>query len=83
MWEHLRMKFSKWLNLHKASFEIFVENEWRLLDREQAVDRCHRIGQTRGVTIIDLVMGDTIDEQILSAIYKKQEIADYILKRIK
>lgn len=71
------------LNLHKASFEIFVENEWRLLDREQAVDRCHRIGQTRGVTIIDLVMGGTIDEQILSAIYKKQEIADYILKRIK
>jgi SNF2 family DNA or RNA helicase len=71
------------LNLHKASFEAFVENEWRLLDREQAVDRCHRIGQTRPVTVIDLVMRDTIDEQILEAIQDKQEIADYILQRVK
>jgi SNF2 family DNA or RNA helicase len=71
------------LNLHKASFEIFVENEWRLLDREQAVDRCHRIGQERPVTIIDLVMRDTIDEQILQAISNKQDIANYILQRVR
>jgi SNF2 family DNA or RNA helicase len=71
------------LNLHKASFEIFMENEWRLLDREQAIDRCHRIGQKRPVTVIDLIMRDTIDEQILQAISKKQSIAEYILQRVK
>ncbi|NIU83199.1 MAG: hypothetical protein GWN64_06870, partial [Candidatus Thorarchaeota archaeon] len=30
------------LNLHKASFSIFYENEWRLQDRLQAEDRLHR-----------------------------------------
>ena len=71
------------LNLHKASYEIFYENEYRLLDREQAEDRCHRIGSKKAVTIIDLVVRDSIDEQILAAIHKKQTIAEYILKNVR
>jgi len=71
------------LNLHKASYEIFVENAYRLLDREQAEDRCHRIGSKKNVTIIDLVVKNSIDEQIIKAIKQKQEIANYILKNVR
>jgi SNF2 family DNA or RNA helicase len=70
------------LNLHKASYEIFYENEWRLLDREQAEDRCHRIGSKKNVTIIDLLMKNTIDEQIVRAIKQKKEVADYIISKL-
>lgn len=70
------------LNLFKASYEIFYENEWRLLDRQQAEDRCHRHGSKKNVTVIDLLMKDTIDEQIVKAIKQKKDIADYIISKM-
>jgi SNF2 family DNA or RNA helicase len=70
------------LNLHKASFSIFYENEWRLQDRLQAEDRLHRIGQEKTVTIIDLVVKDSIDELVLKAVRDNKEIADFILERL-
>jgi len=71
------------LNLHKATVEVFYENCWRLLDRQQAEDRCHRLGTKKNVTIVDMVMSNTIDEEILKAIRKKEEIANYILKNVR
>ena len=69
------------LNLFKASYCVYVENEWRLLSRYQSEDRIHRIGQKNTCTYIDLVVQDSIDEYILAAIKKKKEIADYIIDR--
>ena len=71
------------LNLHKASYAIYIENEWRLLSRYQSEDRIHRIGQKNPCTYIDLVIKDSIDEQILEAIRKKKEVADYIISKVR
>lgn len=70
------------INLHKASYAVFVENEWRLQDRYQAEDRIHRIGQKNACTYIDLVVKDTIDEQVLDSIKKNKDVAEYILSKI-
>lgn len=70
------------INLHKASYAVFVENEWRLQDRYQAEDRIHRIGQKNACTYIDLVVKNSIDQQILESIKKNRDIAEYILTKI-
>jgi SNF2 family DNA or RNA helicase len=70
------------INLHKASYAVFVENEWRLQDRYQAEDRIHRIGQKNACTYIDLVIKDSIDSQILESIKKNKDIAEYILSYV-
>jgi len=38
---------------------------------DQAVDRAHRIGQTRQVTVVDFVVEDSIEERILEILDKK------------
>jgi SNF2 family DNA or RNA helicase len=70
------------INLHKASYAVFLENEWRLQDRYQAEDRIHRIGQKNICTYIDIVINNSIDQQVLESIRKNNHIAEYILQRI-
>lgn len=70
------------INLHKASYAVFLENEWRLQDRYQAEDRIHRIGQKNICTYIDIVINKSIDQQVLRSIRKNNDIAEYILQRI-
>lgn len=53
------------------------------IDRAQSEDRAHRIGQSRSVVVIDLVMEKTIDEQIISANNEKMGIEEYIMRRLK
>lgn len=70
------------INLHKASYAVFLENEWRLQDRYQAEDRIHRIGQKNICTYIDIVINKSIDQQVLESIRKNNNVAEYILQRI-
>lgn len=70
------------INLHKASYAVFFENEWRLQDRYQAEDRIHRIGQKNVCTYIDLVVPDTIDAYVLRSIKANRDVAEYILEQI-
>jgi len=46
--------------------------------RNQSEDRCHRIGQTKSVTYIDIVAKDTIDEKILKILKDKKTMSDMI-----
>ena len=43
------------------------------------MDRTHRIGQKRVVTVIRLVSNQTIEEKILNLHEKKQDLSDNIL----
>lgn len=52
------------MTLTAADQIIQVEKSWRPSKNRQAVDRLHRIGQTRPVTAIDLVTEGTVDEGI-------------------
>lgn len=67
------------ITLTAANTVVYLDNEWSLEIRKQSEDRAHRIGQTKAVTYVDLVVEDTVDERVLSLLVKKQELADQIL----
>lgn len=59
------------LTLNEARYVIFYANGFKYSERLQAEDRCHRIGQTRDVTYIDLWSNTGIDDRIAKALTKK------------
>lgn len=67
------------LNLQAGNLIIFYENDFKLINRQQAEERTYRIGTKTSPVYIDLIFKDTIDEKIIEAIRTKKEIADYLL----
>lgn len=53
------------LNLTGADTVIFLEHDWNPFQDLQAMDRVHRIGQTKTVNVFRLVMQETVEEKIL------------------
>jgi SWI/SNF-related matrix-associated actin-dependent regulator of chromatin subfamily A containing DEAD/H box 1 len=53
------------INLACANTVIIFDGSFNPHDDKQAEDRAHRVGQTRDVTVIRLVVKDTIEEHIL------------------
>ena len=49
---------------------------WNPAVERQAVDRAHRIGQTRAVSAYRLVARDTVEEKVLALQDRKRELAD-------
>lgn len=64
------------LTLTAASDVLFLEQGWTPADMEQAVDRCHRIGQQDSVTGWLMLTKDTIDEDIAMLIDRKRAIVN-------
>ena len=54
------------LTLTGADVVIFMEHDWNPMVDLQAMDRAHRIGQTRVVNVYRLIVKDTIEESIMS-----------------
>lgn len=67
------------LTLTAGTVEIFLDEPWNMALRDQAVDRCHRIGAKSNVTIYTLLAKDTIDEKIHQLVYKKGAMADALV----
>lgn len=66
------------LTLTASSDVLFLEQGWTPGDMEQAVDRCHRIGQQDSVTGWLMLTSDTIDEDIALLIDAKRKVVDKI-----
>ena len=64
------------LNLQAADLEVFVDVPWTVKQRRQCEDRLHRIGQTRSVTVVDLIAHDTIDDMLLKRLEDRLKVAD-------
>ena len=62
------------INLQRASDVMFAEQPWNPSDCDQAEDRCHRIGQTRGVMVEYIVASGTIDEHVARVVERKRRI---------
>ena len=67
------------LTLTAGSVEIFMDEPWNKANKEQAEDRCHRIGQNSNLTIYTLMCKNTIDERIHEIVEQKGMMADAIV----
>ena len=74
------------LNLSSASRVIMLDMWWNPAIEDQAIDRVHRIGQSKRVVVHKLTIRNSIDEKILELQKKKKEAAngalgDGVIKR--
>lgn len=61
------------ITLTAASHVIFVETDWVPGVVDQAIDRCHRIGQKDSVMVQFLVIQDSLEEYIVRTMIDKKE----------
>ena len=62
------------LNLTEADYCIILDPWWNPATEAQAVDRVHRIGQTRKVMVYRLVAKDTIEEKVMALKARKSAL---------
>jgi SNF2 family DNA or RNA helicase len=67
------------LNLTAADYVFLLDPWWNPAVEAQAIDRAHRVGQTRTVFAYRLICRDTVEEKIAELQKQKRELADAIL----
>ncbi|MEO0473801.1 MAG: helicase-related protein, partial [Bacteroidota bacterium] len=67
------------LNLSEANYVFLIDPWWNPAVEQQAIDRTHRIGQTRQVFAYKMICKNTIEEKILELQKKKQAVAKDII----
>lgn len=67
------------INLTAADTVIFYDSDWNPTVDQQAMDRAHRLGQTKQVTVYRLVCKGTIEERILERAREKSEIQRMVI----
>lgn len=67
------------LTLTAGSVVIFLDEPWTKGNKDQCVDRCHRIGTNQNVTIYTLMGKNTIDERIHDIVEQKGAMSDAIV----
>lgn len=63
------------LNLVEADYVFLLDPWWNPAVESQAIDRAHRIGQTRPVHAYRFIAKDTVEEKILALQQTKKDIA--------
>ena len=69
------------INLTAAKHVIFVEASWSYTAIQQAIDRCHRIGQVNDVTAELLTINKSIDEQMLHVSLTKKQFINKVIEK--
>ncbi len=67
------------LNLTAAEYVFLLDPWWNPAAEAQAIDRAHRIGQTRQVFAYRLITKDTVEEKVLELQNRKRDLADAII----
>ncbi|HRP90194.1 MAG TPA: DEAD/DEAH box helicase [Edaphocola sp.] len=68
------------LNLTAAEYVFLIDPWWNDAVEQQAIDRTHRIGQTKNVFAYKLLCRDTIEEKILLLQQRKAALADDLVQ---
>jgi non-specific serine/threonine protein kinase len=63
------------LNLTAADYVYIVDPWWNPAVEQQAIDRTHRIGQTKNIFAYRMICKDTIEDKILQLQDKKRNLA--------
>lgn len=67
------------IDLTAASVVIHYDRWWNPAKENQATDRVHRIGQSRGVQVFKLITKKTIEERIHAVILQKMGLLDEVI----
>ena len=67
------------ITLHAADYVFLLDPWWNPAVEAQAVDRAHRIGQTRQVFAYRLIARDTVEEKVLELQKTKRDLAAAII----
>ncbi len=67
------------LNLVEADYVVLLDPWWNPAVEDQAIDRAHRIGQTRPVIVYRLVAADTIEQKVVTLRETKAELFSRVL----
>ncbi|MFL6128633.1 MAG: SNF2-related protein [Mycobacteriales bacterium] len=68
------------LNLTEADYCILLDPWWNPATEAQAVDRVHRIGQTKKVMVYRLVAKDTIEQKVMALKAAKGALFDSVMR---
>merc|ERR1711934_1105833 len=68
------------INLTGADTVIFYESDWNPTMDQQAMDRAHRLGQTKEVTVYRLVCENSIEEKILKRAQQKDKVHRMVIQ---
>jgi SNF2 family DNA or RNA helicase len=66
------------LNLQFASYVFLFDRWWNPAVEDQAINRAHRIGVKRSVTITRFLAADTIEQRIHEILVRKRELFDTV-----
>ncbi|HCG56858.1 MULTISPECIES: DEAD/DEAH box helicase [Brevibacterium] len=67
------------LNLTEADYVFLMDPWWNPATENQAIDRAHRIGQTKSVMVYRYVAEGTIEEKVLALQKRKAELFDSLM----
>jgi SNF2 family DNA or RNA helicase len=67
------------LNLTEADYVFVLDPWWNPAVEAQAIDRTHRIGQTRPVMVYRLVATDTVEQKVVELSARKAELFASVL----
>ncbi|WP_371733951.1 DEAD/DEAH box helicase [Subtercola sp. PAMC28395] len=67
------------LNLTEADYVFLLDPWWNPATESQAIDRTHRIGQSKSVNVYRLVAGGTIEEKVMALKEQKAKLFDTVM----
>lgn len=68
------------INLTAADTVIFYDSDWNPTIDSQAMDRAHRLGQTRQVTVYRLLVKGTIEERMRDRAKQKEHVQQVVME---
>jgi SNF2 family DNA or RNA helicase len=69
------------LNIQTASVVILTEPQWKPTIEDQAIARCHRMGQVRPVDVHRLLAENSVDQRMLEILAAKTVLFDEYVRR--
>lgn len=69
------------INLTSADTAIIYDSDWNPHQDLQAMDRCHRIGQTRPVLVLRLATARSVEGKMLRRARQKLDLERVVIKR--
>lgn len=67
------------LNLTAADYVFLFDPWWNTAVQQQAIDRTHRIGQTKKVFAYKMICRDSIEERIIQLQERKKKLSDELI----